>query len=175
MASGASHYPERPSLNMQDYDNDRLSGSHQTNKRKGGPQHKSGIFTPLVLLGKSVLGEERLNKVRANAISMHSEVIGTFVDTAKSEWGSKIMEKLFETFDKNCDGKIQKEELKLALNKLGFEWLQEKQIDGILSRVDVDGKGYLTMPEFMTVFPKTLRTNLIKLAKKNGGELGFLS
>ncbi|KAJ1638913.1 hypothetical protein T492DRAFT_940056 [Pavlovales sp. CCMP2436] len=37
-----------------------------------------GIFTPVVTLGKQVLGEKTFNKVRGKLISVHSQVIGYF-------------------------------------------------------------------------------------------------
>merc|ERR1712232_398606 len=113
--------------------------------------HPDGIFTPLVKLGKTVLGEDELNKVRAQIISKHTDVIKNFVDTHSTPTG------------------------KIALNKLGFKWLNEKQINGIVKRADLDENGVVDFEEFLEAAPKTLRTNLVKLAKKNGGELGFLS
>jgi Ca2+-binding EF-hand superfamily protein len=52
--------------------------------------------------------------------------------------------------------------------------LKEKQVKGIFERADTDENGTIDLQEWMTEAPKTLRTNLTKLAKKNGGELGFL-
>jgi hypothetical protein len=37
-----------------------------------------GIFTPVVKLGKQVLGDKTFNKVRGKLISVHSQVIGYF-------------------------------------------------------------------------------------------------
>ena len=59
-----------------------------------------------------------------------------------------------------------------ALRALGFSHLQEKQIDGILSRADADENEVIDFEEFVREAPKTLRTNLVKLAKQNGAELG---
>ena len=49
------------------------------------------------------------------------------------------------------------------------------QIDGILARADADGNATIDLEEFISDAPKTLKTNLIKLAKQNGADLGFLS
>ena len=145
-------------------------------KKKNNAQHSSdGIFAPAVLFAKKTLGEERLNKVRAKAISMHSDVISSFVDTSEWATGQLALKTLFTLADKNGDGTICKEELRIALQGLGFAWLQDKQVDGIFKRADADGNGSIDMEEWMREAPKTLRTNLIKLAKKNGGELGFLA
>ena len=46
---------------------------------KKGKQAKEGPFSWLVRLGKLVLGEKTLNKVRGKIIAKHSQVITTFV------------------------------------------------------------------------------------------------
>lgn len=143
--------------------------------KKAGASHKSGIFSPLVLAAKDVLGEERLNKIRGNAISLHSDVISRFVDTAETEFGQSILRKLFELADINKNGAIEEEEMVVALQALGFgAFLKEKQLKGIFARADRDENGAIDMEEWLVEAPRTLRTNLVKLAKKNGGDLGFL-
>lgn len=144
-------------------------------KPKAGGVHKAGVFTPIVLTAKQVIGEERLNKIRAKVISMHSEVIGSFVETYDSPIGRSVLKSLFEVADVNKNGNIEEEELATALQTLGFSWLQSKQIQGIFKRADLDENGSIDFDEWMKEAPKTLRTNLIKLAKKNGDDLGFLS
>jgi len=143
--------------------------------KKAAPKHKDGIFSPLVKAAKVVLGDEKLNKVRAKAISMHSDVIASFVDTYESAFGTTALKTLFQMADKNQNGKLEEDELKTLFQSLGFDWLQEKQVKGIISRADPEEKGYMSLEDWMKEAPKTLRTNLTKLAKKNGGELGFLA
>ena len=143
--------------------------------KKADATHKNGIFSPIVLAAKGVLGEERLNKVRGSAISMHSDVIARFVDTAETEFGQSMLRKLFELADINKNGAIEEDELVVALQTLGFgTFLKEKQLKGIFARADRDESGSIDMEEWLVEAPRTLRTNLIKLAKKNGGDLGFL-
>jgi EF-hand domain pair len=137
--------------------------------------HKDGMFSPAVRAAKVLLGEEQLNKVRAKAISKHSEVISGFVDTYETAFGNTVLKQLFKLADKDKNGSISKDELEVALTSLGFDWLKEKQIQGIFARADADGNGTISLDEWIAEAPKTLRTNLVKLAKKNGGELGFLS
>lgn len=141
--------------------------------KKSSP-HQDGIFSPIVLAAKRLLGDDRLIKIRAKGISLHSDVIGSFVETCNSKIGLNVAKLLFLIMDKNRDGKLDKEELAEAFQFLGFDWLQEKQVRGILDRADVNKDGFIDMNEYIAELPKTLRTNLIKLAKKNGGELGFL-
>jgi hypothetical protein len=141
---------------------------------KGGAVHKKGVLSPAVLLSKMLVGEEKLNKVRAKAISLHSDVIASFVETSETVMGNIVLKQLFEITDKNRSGTIDENELKEALNALRFDWLQEKQIKGIFARADSDANGAIDMEEWLKEAPKTLRTNLIKLAKKNGGEMGLL-
>lgn len=151
------------------------SSSRSAGKHNKKSKHNGGIFSPAVLLAKTVLGEDQLNKVRAKVISTHSDVITRFVETSKTEVGQTVLREMFRYFDVNKTGTIDEQELQTTLQKLGFEWIQGKQAKGILERADTDGNGYLDMSEWMTELPKTLRTNLIKLAKKNGGDLGLLA
>ncbi len=43
-----------------------------------GSSAKFGIFSPAVYVAKIVLGQDKLNKIRGKAISLHSEAIGDF-------------------------------------------------------------------------------------------------
>lgn len=43
---------------------------------------KFGIFSPAVYLAKFALGNDKLNKIRGKAISLHSQYIGDFCDWA---------------------------------------------------------------------------------------------
>jgi hypothetical protein len=143
--------------------------------KKAASGHKQdGLFAPAVMMAKKVLGDEQLNKVRGKAISLHSDVIGKFVDTADSKVGDAALQTLFTIADKDKNGAIDEEELQTALRALGLRHLKEKQIKGIFARADLDKNGALDYEEWKKEAPKTLRTNLIKLAKANGGELGFL-
>jgi hypothetical protein len=145
-------------------------------KPKAGGAHKTaGVFSPIVLTAKQVIGDEMLNKIRAKVISMHSEVIGNFVQTYDTPVGRSVLKSLFGVADVNRNGNIDEEELATALQTLGFYWLQSKQIQGIFKRADLDENGSIDFDEFVKEAPKTLRTNLVKLAKKNGGEMGLLS
>ena len=138
------------------------------------PAHKEGLFSPMVMFVKGVLGDEKLNKVRGKVISAHSDVIKSFVDTSESAFGDAVLRSLFRLADKDGNGTIEEEELKTALHSLGFSWLQDKQVGGIFKRADLDENGAIDMDEWIKEAPKTLKTNLVKLAKKNGGDLGFL-
>jgi hypothetical protein len=145
-------------------------------KPKVGGAHKTaGVFSPIVLTAKQIIGDERINKIRAKVISMHAEVIGNFVETYDTPVGRSVLKTLFGVADVNKNGNIDEEELATALQALGFSWLQSKQIQGIFKRADLDENGAIDFDEFMKEAPKTLRTNLVKLAKKNGDEMGLLS
>jgi hypothetical protein len=168
---------ETPALNMpatSDVPQTALQ-EKSANTKKPSKSHQEGIFSPAVLVAKDVLGDETLNKIRAKVISKHSDVIGGFVETADTKLGKAVLQALFQAADKNGNGFIEQDELAVALGSLGFDWLKEKQLQGIFARADADGNGSIDLNEWMQEAPKTLRTNLIKLAKKNGGELGFLS
>jgi hypothetical protein len=151
----------------------RAAKKHPTSDKKKS-SHKDGIFSPVILAAKHILGDEELNKIRAKGISLHSEVISSFVDTYDSTFGKAIAKQFFVMMDKNKDGKLDEDELADAFAFLGFDWLKEKQVKGILTRADANSDGFVDFTEYLDELPKTLRTNLIKLAKKNGGDLGFL-
>jgi len=136
--------------------------------------HKEGIFSPPVKIAKQVFGNQEINKLRAKIISLHSDIIADFVDTSKTGFGDAVLTTLFKLADNNQDGVIQTDELAAALRGLGFVWLEEKQIQGIIQRADKDGNGVIDLNEWKAGAPKTLRTNLTKLAKKNGSEMGLL-
>lgn len=137
---------------------------------------KEGILSPLVLAIKSLMDESRFNEIRAKVINVHSSVIeGFVVKNSDTPLGQAVLKRMFSIVDQNHNGVIELEELQIAMQRLGFEWLKEKQIQGILSRADMNQNGQLELEEFLAEAPKTLRTNLIKLAKKNGGELGLLA
>merc|ERR1719330_1076657 len=143
-------------------------------KNKSNPAHQEGVFSPIVIVFKNILGVETLNKIRAKAISLHSDVIANFVDTYSTPFGQATLTRLFSILDTNKDGVLDQSELECGLHRLGFEWLKEKQIAGIIKRSDLDQNGVIDFEEFCKAAPKTLRTNLTKLAKKNGGEMGLL-
>jgi hypothetical protein len=142
--------------------------------RKPPAGHNVGPLSPVVLVAKAVLGDDELKKVRAKAIGLHSDVIGSFVNTHDTFIGNSVSKAIFAAMDKNNDGVVDQNELADAFQALGFSWLKEKQTVGILKRADKDNNGLIDYEEFKMELPKTLRTNLMKLAKKNGGDLGFL-
>lgn len=154
---------------------DNVSPPTPAPKKKPPKKDAEGIFAPAVLLTKDIVGETKLNKLRAKIIAMHSDVIGKFTETAQSEFGNQVLKVLFTLADKNGDGTIDEEELADALKALGFDFLKEKQIAGIFNRADGDKNGQIDFEEFEKAAPKTLKTSLIKLAKKNGHDLGFLA
>jgi len=143
-------------------------------KKKANAAHKEGVFSPIVVVAGTILGPEQLNKVRAKAITIHSDLIKSFVGTSDSAIGQTVLQQLFKYVDADNSGYIDKEELAVALSLLGFKWLKEKQVNAIFDRADVNKDGMISMEEFMDEAPRTLKTNLVKLAKNNGGDMGLL-
>jgi hypothetical protein len=136
---------------------------------------KDGVFTPVVKTAKNVMGEEELNKLRGKVIGLHSNVITDFVGTADSPFGQTVLKQMYAAFDTDRNGTLEESELEKVLKTLGFSYLNTKQVNGIFERADADADGHIDEEEWKADFPKTLRTNLIKLAKKNGGDMGLLS
>mmetsp|Transcript_16704 Transcript_16704/g.35482 ORF Transcript_16704/g.35482 Transcript_16704/m.35482 type:complete len:231 (-) Transcript_16704:622-1314(-) len=149
-----------------------------TQRKPPAPKPKTsskGIFAPAVLQAKKILGENELNQLRGKVIAEHSKVISAFVDTSESPFGRIALKRLFDAADKDGNGTLDRQEIEAALRALGFTYLNEKQIDGIFTRADIDENEEIDFEEFCKEAPKTLRTNLIKLAKTNGHDLGFLA
>mmetsp|Transcript_5701 Transcript_5701/g.11128 ORF Transcript_5701/g.11128 Transcript_5701/m.11128 type:complete len:254 (+) Transcript_5701:106-867(+) len=142
-------------------------------KKKGGV-HKEGVFSPVVVAAAAVLGDDELKKIRAKMIGIHSDLIKSFVGTSDSEVGQAILRQLFNIVDTDNSGYLDKSELKVALNMLGFKWLKDKQVEQIFARADANGDLEISLEEFMVEAPKTLKLNLVKLAKNNGGDMGLL-
>jgi len=144
-------------------------------KKSGGAKHQDGVFSPIVRFSKLVIGDSTLKTVRTEAIKMHSGVIGSFVETAESAFGDAVLRALFKMADTNGDGMIEEDELEEALKTLGFAWIKEKQATVVFKRADKDKSGTIDVDEWIAEAPKTLRVNLIKLAKQNGGDMGLLA
>lgn len=138
------------------------------------PAHKEGILSPLVYAANKIMGKEELNKLRAQIISLHSDIIKSFVDTSDSTFGKAVLRQLFDISDTDNSGYLDKNEVQNALELLGFKWLQEKHVQKIFERADLNEDGEISLEEFMEEAPKTLKVNLVKLAKNNGGDLGLL-
>eukprot|EP00577_Skeletonema_sp_RCC1716_P023275 CAMPEP_0113438432 /NCGR_PEP_ID=MMETSP0013_2-20120614/37945_1 /TAXON_ID=2843 ORGANISM="Skeletonema costatum, Strain 1716" /NCGR_SAMPLE_ID=MMETSP0013_2 /ASSEMBLY_ACC=CAM_ASM_000158 /LENGTH=139 /DNA_ID=CAMNT_0000329151 /DNA_START=160 /DNA_END=576 /DNA_ORIENTATION=- /assembly_acc=CAM_ASM_000158 len=103
-------------------------------KKKANAAHKEGVFSPIVMAAGTLLGPDQLNKVRAKAITLHSDLIKSFVGTSDSAIGQTVLQQLFKYVDADNSGFIDKEELSVALSLLGFRWLKEKQVNGIFDR-----------------------------------------
>mmetsp|Transcript_43539 Transcript_43539/g.114438 ORF Transcript_43539/g.114438 Transcript_43539/m.114438 type:complete len:195 (-) Transcript_43539:288-872(-) len=152
--------------------NREMKGNVVKSARQPAP---TGPFAPLVRGAKSVMGEKELNALRGDIIAKHSKVISAFVDTSESPFGQLVLKRMFEAADKDGNGTLDREEIREALKALGFSFVKDKQLDQVISRGDVNDDDVIDFEEFVKEAPKTLRTNLVKLAKQNGHDLGFLA
>lgn len=134
-----------------------------------------GPLAPLVVLARDALGEKEFNNLRGNAIKLHSTAIRNFVGTSESTIGKFVLRMLFFAADKDEDGLLREAEIKVVLHDLGFTWLGDSQIRVIFERAEVQVPNHISLDEFIKEAPRTLSTNWVKLAKKNGGELGLLA
>ena len=66
----------------------------------GGKRAKFGVFSPAVYGAKALLGEQKLNKIRGKAISIHSQVI---TDFCKQYGASNLRLKLIKKAKVNGD------------------------------------------------------------------------
>jgi len=120
------------------------------------------------------MGEKELNKLRADVIAQHTKVISSFVDTSESPFGQIVLRKMFEAADKDGNGTLDRNEILSALRAMGFDFIGDEQVDTIMSRADIDKNEVIDFEEFVRETPRTLRSSLVKLAKQNGHDLGFL-
>ena len=102
------------------------------------------------------------------------QVISAFVDTSESKFGKIALRALFDYADADGNGVLSADEVQNACNALGFAWIDESKSEQVVKRADVDENEVIDFEEFVKAAPKTLRTNLVKLAKENGNDLGFL-
>jgi len=136
---------------------------------------KEGVLTPFVEGVRVIVGEDKLKEVRLKVIQAHGQVMADFIGTADTDNGQFALRKLFEAADTDGSGAVDREEMKVALQKLGFSWADDKKVDNIFKKGDKDKSDTIDFEEFVEVAPVILKQNLLKLAKENGGELGFLS
>merc|ERR1719247_1833014 len=134
-----------------------------------------GIFAPAVKLTAQAMGRKELNAFRASVIAKHTKVISALVDTSDSKFGQITMRALFEAADKDNNGELDKQEVRDALNSLGFTFIEAADVDKIFKRADKDKNDVIDFEEFCVETPKTLKVSLVKLAKSNGHDLGFLA
>lgn len=59
-----------------------VARSNSKSSLQMGSQAKFGIFSPAVYGAKIALGNDKLNKIRGKAISLHSQYIGEFCEWA---------------------------------------------------------------------------------------------
>jgi len=140
----------------------QYDAEEQKKARRPAP---TGLFAPLVVGAKRVMGEKELNALRADVIVKHSKVIGAFVDTSESRFGQLVLRQMFEAADKDGNGTLDRREVRDALHALGFTFIEDKQLDKIFSRADENDDLVIDFEEFIKETPKTLRTSLVKLAK----------
>ena len=61
-----------------------------------------------------------MNQIGGNVITSYSEFIKSFVETSDSALVQAALFSIFDLADTNGEGRIQMEEIYVAVNKLGF-------------------------------------------------------
>merc|ERR1711924_553960 len=79
-------------------------------------------------------GRKELNTFRAKVIKEHTAVISAFVDTSESKFGQIALKRMFEAADKDGNGTLDPDEVKAALNALGFTFIDKNEVDKISRR-----------------------------------------
>ena len=81
---------------------------------------------------------------------------------------------LYSTADQNKDSLLDENKVKSTLHSLGFSWIQDKQLKGIMKQANKDGNSIIDFKEYHNEVPCTLSINLNKLAKKNSDKISLL-
>ena len=118
----------------------------------GGKIVSHGPFAPAVRGLKRLMGDQELNELRAKIIGEHSKVIKQFVDTSDSPTGQIALKVLFEAADKDGNGTLDKEEVKEALQALGFTFIEDGDVDRIFKKADADKNGAWPLRERTRLF-----------------------
>eukprot|EP00929_Paragymnodinium_shiwhaense_P059131 TRINITY_DN29600_c0_g1_i1.p1 TRINITY_DN29600_c0_g1~~TRINITY_DN29600_c0_g1_i1.p1 ORF type:complete len:183 (-),score=65.12 TRINITY_DN29600_c0_g1_i1:434-982(-) len=150
-----------------------VAGARQVRVARAGA--KDGIFTNTVVGFKVLLGQENLVSIRNYLIKLHGDAQAKLIETHETEFGQATMEWLFKQADTDNNGIIDKAELTDALQRLGFNWMDETRVDKLFKKADKNENEEIELDEFKATSPKFLQQNLLKLAKKNGSDLGFMS
>merc|ERR1719359_1110355 len=108
-------------------------------------------------------------------IKAHGDAQAAAIATHETDLGQSMLEWLFNEADADGNGTIDKEELLSACQRLGFTWMDEKKASKLLKKADKDENEVIDREEFATTLPKFFKQSTLKLAKKNGSDLGLLS
>lgn len=77
-----------------------------------------------------------------------SEFLALMARKMKDVDTEQEVKEAFAVFDKNNDGKISADELRVVMSKLG-EKLSEEEIDEMIREADLDGDGFIDYEEFV--------------------------
>lgn len=86
----------------------------------------------------------------------------------------RLIAEFFKWADTDENEYLDPKEVKIAFRELGFTFITDKNVDGLVARGDANSDGLLDVDEFIAVAPSYLRKNCAKMAAKNGNELGLM-
>lgn len=84
-----------------------------------------------------------------NTVKLKSAIFTFIAAQCVSQTDTKDLANAFKLLDKNGDGKVSKEELLVIYKEFVGGINPEKEVDYIMSQVDVDGSGYIDYTEFI--------------------------
>eukprot|EP00518_Triparma_eleuthera_P013605 CAMPEP_0182477894 /NCGR_PEP_ID=MMETSP1319-20130603/31620_1 /TAXON_ID=172717 /ORGANISM="Bolidomonas pacifica, Strain RCC208" /LENGTH=450 /DNA_ID=CAMNT_0024679177 /DNA_START=64 /DNA_END=1412 /DNA_ORIENTATION=+ len=84
----------------------------------------------------------------------------------------KRLPRIFSKYDKDGDG-LDKKELRAALAELNVKNLTDKDLEGIILTVDVDGSGALSLEEFTNIFGVAKLKSIFQSIDRDGS--GFIN
>ena len=89
-----------------------------------------------------------LKGFRANQI-LKQAALGYMASQMVGKDEKEKLAQMFKTFDKNGDGKLDKQEIQQGYEKYNGMIISDEEIDEIFGNIDVDGSGYIDYTEFV--------------------------
>jgi len=98
---------------------------------------------------QSTAEDDEIARLKAMAQKLRSEAAALEAEQAQER--AKVAKLAFEKFDKNVDGKISLEELKLGLETSLKTDLSDDRVKKLMEEFDVSGDGYIQLEEMVSV------------------------
>ncbi|OIS96790.1 PREDICTED: calmodulin-like protein 3 [Nicotiana attenuata] len=113
------------------------------------PKEKFQTLIQSISLKSPPLHENRISTTCSSSRSMDEKKVknSSIKSTSSNNYNKLELRSIFATFDKNNDGYITKQELKLSLKNIGI-FIEDKDIIDMVEKVDSNKDGLIDIDEF---------------------------